>query len=362
MTIGLTEGIRVMKCPEVAKRIGVAPMRRRAAGWLVVAWTCTMSLAVAQTRTPLRFGVLPVGDVIESRKNWDPLWSSVSKEVGLPVTALSVSTYEALANAIRRREVDVAYLPGKMALDAVSSGQMRVIAQVRRRDGPAEHQAVLITRKTPPLNELENLLGTPDQWVMARGPNPSVSGYVVPQAQLFLPNGIDIDTRFRDVIVGTHQETALAVANGVADVATNNTTDLDRFRRQFPAEAERLQVIWRSRSTPAASILVRSDMPPSVRRRLQDALAAYGREAGPAGEKQRDVLRALQSSYGYVAADNSALQPAAQLEYEMARQRALSAQWTSTSAKSARLARIEQEHARLVALLQSGRTPTLPSR
>jgi len=71
--------------------------------------------------------------------------------------------------------------------------------------------------------------------------------------------------------------TALAVANGLADVATNNTTDLERFGRQFPAEAERLQVIWRSQSTPAAEILVRSDMPPALRRKLRDALTAYGR-------------------------------------------------------------------------------------
>ncbi|MBS0341362.1 MAG: phosphate/phosphite/phosphonate ABC transporter substrate-binding protein, partial [Proteobacteria bacterium] len=269
------------------------------------------------------------------------------------VVPLSVSSYDALAQAIQRREVDIAFLPGKMALDAVASGQMKVIAQVNRRDGPAEHQAVLVTRKDSALNGLDKLLATPDKWIMARGPNQSVSGYVMPQTQLFLPNGIDIETRFKDVIVGTHQETALAVANGVADVATNNTTDLARFGRQFPVEAERLQVIWRSQSTPAAEILVRSDMPPAMQRKLRSALTKYGRQDGPAGERQRDVLRALRSSYGYVAADNKALLPAAQLEYDMAKQRALSAQWTSDAAKNARLDRIEKDHARLNALLQS---------
>jgi len=324
---------------------------------LAFAWTSTTGLAHAQSKAPLRFGVLPVGDLVESRRNWEPLWADVSREIGVPVFAQSVSNYEALAHAIQRREVDVAFLPGKLALDAVSSGQMKVIAEVKRRDGPAEHQAVLITRRTPPLNALDQLLGAPDRWVMARGPSQSVSGFVVPQSQLFLPNGIDMETRFRDVIVGTHQETALAVANGVADVATNNTTDLERFRLQFPVEAGRLQVIWRSQSTPAAQILVRSDMAPSVRRRLRAALTGYGRQPGPAGARQRDILRGLNSSYGYVAADNSALLPVAQLEYDMARQRALSAQWTSAAAKSARLDRIEKDHARLAALLQSEHAP-----
>jgi len=341
-----------MKCPGLANWIRRAPGHRPAARLLALAWMFAAGLAGAQPKAPLRFGVLPMGDVVESRRNWEPLWADVGKEIGLPVVPLSVSTYEALSGAIQRREVDIAFLPGKMALDAVSSGHMKVIAQVKRRDGPAEHQAVLIVRKDSPLKGLDRLLATPEQWVMARGPNRSVSGYVVPQTQLFLPRGIDIETRFKDVVVGTHQETALAVANGMADVATNNTTDLERFGHQFPVEAQRLKVIWRSQSTPAADILVRSDMPPSLRRKLRDALTGYGRQDGPAGERQRETLRALKASYGYLAADNSALQPAAQLEYEMARQRALSAQWTSAAAKAARLDRIEKDRARTMALLQ----------
>lgn len=338
------------------------PARRLALRLLALAWAGAASLAVAQTKAPLRFGVLPVGDVVESRRSWEPLWADVGRELGLPVAALSVSTYEGLAQAIQRREVDVALLPGKLALDAVSGGQMKVIAQVSRRDGPAEHRAVLVTRRNASLNRIEQLLASPDQWVMARGPQQSVSGYVIPQAQLFLPNGIDIETRFRDVVIGTHQENALAVANGVADVATNNTTDLERFRRQFPVEGERLQVIWRSQSTPAAQILVRSDMPPALARKLRAALTGYGKQAGPNGERQREVLRALKASYGYVAADNSALLPVAQLEYEMARQRALSAQWTSEAAKDARLDRVQKDHARLADLLKSDRAPQLPAR
>jgi len=353
-----------MKCSQLTQWIRRAPARSLTLSLLIVAWMSTAGLAVAQPKAapPLRFGVLPVGDLVESRKNWEPLWADVGRQVGLPVVPLSVATYEALARAIQRREVDVAFLSGKLALDAVSGGQMKVIAQVNRRDGPAEHQAVLITRKTPPLNALDQLLSAPDRWVMARGPNQSISGYVLPQTQLFLPNGIDIETRFRDVIIGTHQETALAVANGVADVATNNTTDLERFRRQFPVEAERLQVIWTSQSTPAAQILVRSDMSPSIQRKLRRALTAYGRQAGPTGARQLDTLRALKASYGYVAADNSALQPAAQLEYEMARRQALNAQWTSADAKSARLERIEKDYARLTALLKSERAPAASAR
>ena len=351
-----------MRCSAVKTWFWHAPMRGLAASLLLIVWLSGTALAPAQTNPPLRFGVLPVGDVVESRKSWEPLWADVGNETGLPVLALSVSTYDGLTHAIERREVDIAFLPGKLALDAVSGGQMKVIAQVSRWEGPAGHQSVIISRKNSLPKGLDQLLATPDRWVMARGPNQSVSGYVMPQTQLFLPKGIDMEMRFRDVVIGTHQETALAVANGPADVATNNTTDLERFRRQFPAEAERLQVIWKSQSTPAALILVRGDISPAVARTLRSALTRYGRQDGPIGDRQREILRALKTSYGYVSADNSALLPAAQLEYEMARQRALSAQWTSAEAKSARLDRIEKDHARVRDLLKSERAPQVPGR
>lgn len=68
----------------------------------------------------------------------------------------------------------------------------------------------------------------------------SPSGFMVPQLQRFLPHHIAMETRLRSEVVGVHQVTALAVANGKADVATNNTADLERFTLQFRLESVRL--------------------------------------------------------------------------------------------------------------------------
>jgi phosphonate transport system substrate-binding protein len=50
----------------------------------------------------------------------------------------------------------------------------------------------------------------------------SVSGYLVPETQLFASHGIDSDTYFANVHIDNHQNNALAVASGEADAATNN--------------------------------------------------------------------------------------------------------------------------------------------
>jgi phosphonate transport system substrate-binding protein len=179
-----------------------------------------------------------------------------------------------------------------------------------------------------------------------------VSGFVLPQVQLFLPHHIEMETRFRSEIVGTHQANALAVANGDADVATNNTTDFARFREQFPEEADRLQVIWRSEPTPQAPIVARRDLPPDLQKKLRAFFVSYGHASGPRGDAQRETLKALHASLGYVAADNRDLLPAARLGYQLARQSALNGRWVDEAARQARLARIESAYAEQAAALR----------
>lgn len=302
---------------------------------------------------PMRFGILPLGGAFESRSDWDPLLAELSRAIDRPVSVLSVNSYEALEQAIQRDEVDMAFLSGKMALDAVTQRRMKVVAQVVRHDGLPGYRALLLSRKAPPFNSLKDLLAQPERWRLARGEKQSVSGFIVPQLQLFLPNHIAMETRFLSEIVGTHQATALAVANGDADVATNNTTDFERFRQQFPVEAERLQVVWESEPPPGAPMVVRRGYPPEFQARLQAFLTGYGKAKGPRGDAEREVLKNLRAAYGYVGADDTALLPEALLEYQLGKQRAKAASWVNEAARQQRLQRIEKIYAEQVETLRA---------
>ena len=306
----------------------------------------------AEAAGPIRFGVLPIGGAVESRENWTPLLDELSRALGRPVSVLSVGSYESLDQAIRRHEVDFALLSAKLALDAVAHQRMSVVAQVKRHPGMVDHRAVLLVRKGGPPDTLKALLAAPERWRLARGDSRSVSGFIVPQLELFLPHGIAME-RFQSEIVDTHQGTALAVANGDADVATNNTTDFERFRQQFPVEADRLQVIWQSSPTPPALFVLRRDLPAALHKRLQDFLVAYGQGRGPRGDAEREVLKALQAPLGFARQDNSALLSTAALDYQLARQRALSARWVNEAARQARLGRIERSYTEQVEALRA---------
>jgi phosphonate transport system substrate-binding protein len=228
---------------------------------------------------------------------------------------------------------------------------MRVLAQVKRHAGMANHRSVLLARKTGPHSTLKELLAAPERWRLARGDSRSVSGFIVPQLELFLPNGIVME-RFQSELVDTHQGTALAVANGDADVATNNTTDFERFKQQFPVEAARLHVIWESSPTPPALFVMRRDHPAALQKKLQDFLVGYGHAKGPRGDAEREVLKSLHAPLGFVMEDNSALLSTATLDYQLARQRALNAKWVNEAARQARLERIERSYAQQVAALR----------
>jgi phosphonate transport system substrate-binding protein len=301
----------------------------------------------------VRFGVLPLGGTVESRALWTPLMADMSRALGVPVSSYSVPSYEELDRAISRDEIDMAFLSAKMALDAVMQRRMKVVAQIAKQPGIPQHRAVLLMRKAGPLNTLAGLRAEPQRWRLARGDSRSVTGFIVPQSQFFLPNNIQMETRFLSEFVGTHQATALAVANGDADVATNNTTDFERFRQQFPIEAERLQVVWESEPPPGAPMVVRRSYPPEFQARLQNFLTGYGKARGPRGDAEREVLKNLRAGYGYVEADDSALLPEARLEYQLGKQRAMAASWVNEAAREQRLQRIEKTYAEQVEALRA---------
>lgn len=297
-----------------------------------------------QDAAALRFGVLPLGGALESRQDWKPLLDEMGKAIGRPVAALSVTSYEGLQLAIQENRVDIAFVSGKLAVEAVTQHGMQVLNQVTRPDGLPGYRSILIAREGGPIRNLDDVLDQPGKWRLGRGETQSMSGYVIPQLQLFGPRNIAIERHFRSELVDGHQGTALAVANGDVDVATNNTADLERFRARFPQEARRLRVLWESGLIPHGVIVMQKGYPAALRERVRAFLQAYGRGDGPLAEAERAVLGRLHGLAGFPPAADTALLPVLELEFQLSRRQVLSGQWVSEAARQARLARITAEY------------------
>ncbi|MEO6800591.1 MAG: phosphate/phosphite/phosphonate ABC transporter substrate-binding protein [Rhodanobacter sp.] len=337
--------------------------RRRATAWRSVGtFACTMLLGVAsgplaaagQTSDTgaLTFGILPIGGPSESLVAWRPMLDDMSEALHRPVRSISVSTYEGLAEAIAEERVDVAFVSGRMALQAVTRDRMDVIAQLTRGDGSRGYYAVLIVLKDSPIRTLADLYAQPGHWRYARGESLSASGYLVPETQLFATHKLDSDTFFATVKVDNHQNNALAVANGEVDVATNNTADLERFAQYFPEQYARLRILWKSTLIPHAVIIVRNGLAPALRADITSFITHYARD-GHNAAAELAKLKLIHDISGFAPASNAVLVPFADIDYHLDRRRALNVRWVSDAAMRARLQKIESAHQETLRMLES---------
>ncbi|MGF6711749.1 phosphonate transport system substrate-binding protein [Luteibacter sp. W1I16] len=299
---------------------------------------------------PLTFGILPIGGPAESLEAWRPMLDDLRKAIARPVRAVSVTTYEGIAQAIAEQRVDIAFLSGRLALDAVSRQNMQVIGRLTRGDGSKGYHAVLLVASDSRLRTLDELFARPGKWRFARGEALSVSGYLVPETQLFAPRGIDSDTFFASVHIDNHQNNALAVANGEVDVATNNTADLERFQQHFPEQYARLRILWKSSLIPHAVIVIRNDLPLALREKVAGFITRYGQ--GKDGAREEANLKLIHDISGFAPADDADLVPFADIEYALEKRRATTAQWVSEGARAARFRKIQADHDHLVARLR----------
>lgn len=315
-------------------------------GLLLCAGSAAAADRSAASASPIRFGILPIGSAAESLEQWRPLLDDLQKRLGRPVTTVSVSSYAGLSGAIGAQRVDIAFLSGKLAVEAVTHQRMQVFAQFVRNDGAMGNVAMLVVRADSGIHSLDDLLAAPGHWRYARSEHLSVTGYTAPEAYVFAPHGLNSDTFFASVRVGDHQSNLLAVVNREVDVASSNNPDMDLFRRNFPQEAAQLRVIWRSSLIPSGVLVLRDGMPESLRRQLTDFLLAYGKGSGETGVRERVSLARIPDLGGFAPENNHVLQSFIDMQYTLLRQQAEHGQWVSQEARQARLSQIEKDYQR----------------
>lgn len=315
-------------------------------GLLLCAGSATATGRSTASVSPIRFGILPIGSAAESLEQWRPLLEDLQKRLGRPVTTVSVGSYAALSDAIGAQRVDIAFLSGKLAVEAVTHQHMQVFAQFVRSDGAKGNVAMLVVRADSLIHSLDDLLATPGDWRYARSEHLSVTGYTAPEAYVFAPHGLNSDTFFVSVLVGDHQSNLLAVVNREVDVASSNNPDMDLFRRNFPQEAAQLKVIWRSSLIPSGVLVLRDGISASLRRQLTDFLLAYGKGSGETGARERASLARIPDLGGFAPENNRVLQSFVDMQYTLLRQQAEHGEWISQQARQARLAQIERDYQR----------------
>jgi phosphonate transport system substrate-binding protein len=238
----------------------------------------------------VRVGVTLTGG--PSREHLDQFCAALSSAIGLEVKGIGVWYYHRLVEAIDLGHVDLAWLPPILAAQGVRSGFAAPIA-VPVRGGVTSYSTALFTRLDSSLRSPLELAGARAAWVDRQ----SASGYLLIRAHL-RALGVDLDRAIAsDSFTGSHEEVAVAVLDGSADVGASfvhlDPHDDRPLRAAWGAAAVR--VIAHAGPIPADIMAVSSRLDPDVGARIQRALV------GGRSSRLRDASQAMLGAASFVA-------------------------------------------------------------
>ncbi|MEA5581484.1 phosphonate ABC transporter substrate-binding protein [Nodularia harveyana UHCC-0300] len=231
----------------------------------------------------LNFGIISTESQANQRPLWEPFIADLSKSIGIPVRAFYATQYAGVIEAMRFGKVQVAWYGGKSYIEAARIANAEVFAQVVNSDGTKGYYSYLIANKQNPITAAAKQQGG-DKYVIKNAskltfafndPN-STSGFLVPSYYVFAKNKIDPKKAFKRLIfAGSHEATALAIANQQVDIATNNSEALERLEATNPTARQKIEIIWTSPVIPSDPIAYRKDLPEDVKKKLRNFFHSY---------------------------------------------------------------------------------------
>jgi phosphonate ABC transporter permease subunit PhnE/phosphonate ABC transporter binding protein len=300
-------------------------------------------------RRTLNFGIIATESSSNLESNWRPFIAAMSEWTGYNIEPFYASDYAGMIQAMRYGSIEVAWFSNFSGLQAVRLGGGQVFAKATYPDGSEGYNSILLVPADSPVRSLEDILACDQTIDFGMGDPNSTSGYLVPSAFIFAPRGIDPGECFASVRNANHEANAVAVANGLLDVATNNTTNLTLLQRTRPDIAARVRVIWTSPLIQTDPIIWRADLDPEAKRRLQYFFMNYGRMGTP--EEIAEARSVLDPLYfgTFLPSSNAHLDPIVQLEIVRDLTDARNDPDLSDEERAARVAELEQRLAEVEA-------------
>ena len=203
-------------------------------------------------------------------------------------------------------------------------------------DGTPGYYSYVITHKDSGITSIEQVLKNGKQYSFGIGDPASTSGTLVPTYYVFTMNKLDPRTHFKVVRSSNHEGNFLAVLNRQVDVATSNSEMTEKAREKYPERLEQIRILWKSPLIPRDPLVWRKDLPADVKKKVQDFVVGYGKDA-----REKEILKNMYRLAGFKPSTDAQLIPIRQLELAKDRQKLVDDANLSEADRSARIAEID---------------------
>lgn len=221
----------------------------------------------------LTFALLSTESAPEVTRRWEPILAQLAKDLGLKVKPVMASDYRGTIEALKFKKAEIGHLGPKAYIEATHDNYANVepVVQIRHNNGSLGYRSCLIVHADSDIFSPEDIGG---KTFAFNDPN-STSGYLVPMTMFLNEMGINPKQHFSKLTFsGSHEASILAVTNKKVEVASTNLPDIQQLTREGKIARGTLRLIWVSKLIPNDPIVVRKDLPDSLRQAIQEALIA----------------------------------------------------------------------------------------
>ncbi|WP_208592223.1 phosphate/phosphite/phosphonate ABC transporter substrate-binding protein [Gracilibacillus suaedae] len=239
----------------------------------------------------LIMGFVPSQDSDTIADTVAPLADRLSEELGIPVEGKVMTNYTALVEAMGTNEVQIGFIPAFAYVLANDKHDVEVILKSERY-GSGTYVAQYLVSADSEYEELADLEGA----VWAYGDPTSTSGYLFPAAQIM--DEFDVDdpqTEFfsEAYLTGGHDNSAIEVYEGRADVATTFDDVRTNLEEEYPDIMEKTRVLGYTDEIPNDTISVTSELSDELVQTIKDSFLSFNED--------EDMIQIMNDVYSWDA-------------------------------------------------------------